>query len=143
MRRVFQSFALGIFVMFATSFSCGQNGPTVPQANLSWTQSVTPGITANCVYRCTGASCVPGPPAIFCSTAPITSYVDTTVAASATYNYAITAQVGKAESGYSNVEPAIIPANPSAPVQNSPTVAKNEPSDKPGNLEAKVIWRKN
>jgi len=107
-----------VVTLFCCAYSCGQNGPTVPSVTLQWTQSTTTGITANCVYRSTGSGTTPAPPAIFCSTAPITSYVDTTVTVGTVYVYAVTAQASGAESAYSTpVTTAAIPANPN-PVTN-------------------------
>jgi fibronectin type 3 domain-containing protein len=82
--------------------------PTVHQVGLSWTQSVSPGITGDCVYRGT----VTGGPytQLFCSSTPSTGYTDLSVTAGATYYYVVTALVGSSEeSGYSNQFTAIIP----------------------------------
>jgi hypothetical protein len=140
MKRTLHSAVLTLAVIFSAAYSChSQNGPTLPTAVLTWTNPANPGLTANCVYRSTGAGSVPAPPAIFCSKTPVLTYTDTTVAGATTYNYAVTAQIGTAEGAYSNVEPAVVPAQPGAPVQNAPTVTKNEESKGP-NLETKVVW---
>ena len=141
MKRISQSVLLAIFVAFTTSWSCAQNGPTQPTVNLTWTQSTSTGVTGNCVYRCTGATCTPAPPAVFCSTAPIVTWLDATVAPSTGYVYAVTAKVGATESGYSNTAPVTVPANPNAPSGlQAPTVTKNE-NEKGLDLQAKVEWR--
>jgi hypothetical protein len=93
----------------------GQNGPTLPTVTLKFVQSTSTGITGNCIYRATGATSIPAPPAIFCSTSPIVTWTDTTVAPSTTYVYAVTAKAGAAESAYSNSTTAITPANPNPP----------------------------
>lgn len=127
---------------FLVAPSCGQNGPTQPSVKLTWTQSTATGVTANCVYRgsATGTYTLP---ALFCSTAPITSYVDTTVQRGTTYHYGVTAQVGATESGYSNDAVAPVPNAPPPPTNNSPSqITKLE---KPGAvpvLNAQVIWEK-
>lgn len=131
-------------LLFLAYYSCpAQNGPSKPSAVLSWTQSTTPGVTLNNVYRCTqvpaGTACVPAPPAIFTSAAPLTSWTDATVAVSTDYDYAVTATVGITESGYSNVVAADIPAAPAPPALSSPaTTAKREAGD--GSLHARVEW---
>jgi hypothetical protein len=126
MKRILQSLCLAAFVCFSTSWSCAQNGPTQPTVQLTWVQSTTSGVTSNHVYRCiqTGTTaCVPAPPAIFGSTAPITSYTDSTVAPSTTYVYAVTASINATESQYSSSVTAAIPASPNAPTNlTAPTV---------------------
>jgi fibronectin type 3 domain-containing protein len=150
MKRLLETLCLAIFVCLSTSWSCAQNGPTQPSAQLSWTQSTTPGITSNHVYRCTqtgSTACVPAPPSIFDSTAAITSYTDSTVQASATYVYAVTASVGTTESPYSNAATAVIPASPNAPSKLAVPVETGDAKppagidDKvPGGLVARVAW---
>lgn len=116
MKKLSLLFVCTIGVLITTAYSCNaQNGPTQqgpPSATLNWTQSVTSGITGNCVYRGSIAGTY-ALPAIFCSTAPITSYKDTTVVRGQTYHYAVTAQTGTgatlAESVYSNDVTAVIP----------------------------------
>jgi hypothetical protein len=142
MRKFLQSVLLGMVVMLATSYSChAQQGPTQPSVSLSWTQSTSTGVTANCVYR-GSASGSYTLPALFCSTAPITTYTDSTATASTTYWYAVTAKVGASESAYSVPLQVIVPANPNAPTGlTAPTVTKNEQKDS-FDLQAKVEWRK-
>ena len=133
--------------LFFAFYSChSQTGPTQPSVALSWTQSTSAGVTAHCVYRgaVSGTYTIP---ALFCSTAPITTYTDSTAAAATTYWYAVTAKVGSAESAYSSPLQVIVPANPNAPTGlASPTVTENKapaPSTLigAGNLQAKVIWK--
>ena len=147
MKRFAQSFVLAVFTMFSLGLTCNaQNGPTQLQVVLNWTQSTTVGVTANCVYRSTGTGSVPAPPAIFCSTAPITTYTDSSVAANTTDVYAVTAKVGQTESGYSNTATAVVPANPNAPSGlQAPTVTENRQNGlgmQANTLQAKVEWRK-
>jgi fibronectin type 3 domain-containing protein len=118
MKRLFDSIAVGIFVLFATSWSCGQNGPSPASQALVWTQSDSIGVlaaTSNCVYRGATAGNYTLP-ALYCSTTPITTYTDLTVVAGTTYHWAVTARdaAGK-ESQYSNDFVATIPPNPDAP----------------------------
>lgn len=120
MKRLLQATLLAVFVIATNAFTCAQNGPTQPQVNLTWTQSTTPGITGNCVYRGSTAG-VYTLPAIFCSTAAITTYTDNSVQASTTYHYAVTAQKGSTESQYSNDATAVVPALPNPPTLNNPT----------------------
>lgn len=115
--RTLKSILVFMVVLFTASFSCAQNGPTPPSVKLSWTQSTAPGVTANCVYRGTTAG-VYALPALFCSTLPITTYLDSTVARGTTYHYAVTAQVAAQESNYSNDAIAIVPAAITPPVLN-------------------------
>lgn len=115
-------------LMFTLMYSChAQNGPTSPSVQLNWTQSTTPGVTANCVYRGT-ATKVYTMPALFCSTAPIVSYTDNSVVRGTTYFYAVTAQAGKIESQFSNEATA-------------PVLLVNPPSGT-GSVESKVIMPK-
>jgi len=133
---------LPLFLLFNVYLHC-QNGPSKPSVALSWTQSTTPGVTINNVYRCTQSgttACTPAPPSIFTSTAPITSYTDNSVNASTNYYYAVTATVGSTESAYSNVVEAAIPASPNAPVLNAPTTTAKLNTEE--TLQAKVEWRK-
>lgn len=103
------------FALLLTAIACpAQNGPTQPSVTLNWTQSTTTGVTKNCVYRGT-ATGVYAKPALFCSTAPITSYQDQQVTRGTTFFYAVTASVGGTESNFSNE----VTATP--PVVNAPT----------------------
>ena len=87
--------------------------PTQHQVALSWTQSTTPGITSNNVYRGTTSG---GPyTLLYGSTTPITAYTDTSVVGGDTYYYVVTALIGSEESGYSNQYQANVPISPAAP----------------------------
>jgi len=87
--------------------------PTQHQVALSWTQSTTPGITSNNVYRGTTSG---GPYSlIYGSTTPITAYTDTSVVGGDTYYYVVTALIGSEESGYSNQYQANVPVAPASP----------------------------
>ncbi|HEU5396219.1 MAG TPA: hypothetical protein VFV81_03565, partial [Verrucomicrobiae bacterium] len=79
--------------------------------NLGWTQSVSPGITGNNVYRSTSGS--GGPYNLLANLAATTSYSDTAVGAGSTYYYSVTAINGNGESAPSAYAGAItIPAAP-------------------------------
>jgi len=118
---------------------------------LTWTQSSTPGVTGNCIYRGTvsGTYSLPGT-----CIKPGTTYTDSTPVAGTTYYYAVTAQVGGAESAYSIPAQVVVPANPNAPTGlTAPTVTKNyEPCYIEHNgwrvlmncatdLQATVLWK--
>src|SRR5580698_10003059 len=144
MKHLLQSLALTFFVMFTTSFSCAQNGPTQPSVVLTWTQSVTPGVTANCVYRGT-VSKTYTMPALFCSATPIITYTDLTVVRGNTYYYVVTAKLGAVESGYSNeVDPTVPQVAP--PTGNGSQETKLLPPPRLKNhapeieLQARVVW---
>jgi fibronectin type 3 domain-containing protein len=83
---------------------------------LSWTQSVSPGITSNIVYRATSNG---GPYVLLSPLAATTSYSDTTVTNGVTYYYVISAVNAGGESAQSGEASA-------HPVSNVPpqTVAK-------------------
>ena len=125
-----------------SGYSCGQNGPTAPSVQLTWTQSTASGVTANCVYR-GSASGTYTLPAIYCSAKPIITYTDTNVARGTTYHYVITAQVGATESAYSNDATAAVPLSPSAPVLGAPVetrLRKPMIREQTPILTAKVIY---
>ena len=89
------------------------NTPTQHQVALSWTQSTTPGITSNNVYRGTTSG---GPYSlIYSSTNAITAYTDTSVVGGDTYYYVVTALIGSEESAYSNQYQANVPVAPAPP----------------------------
>jgi hypothetical protein len=141
MKRAAQSFALSLFVMFTAAYSCGQNGPTQPSVTISYTQSTTPGITANCLYRSTTSTPVlPGT----CSSNAATTLTDSTPTAGTTYNYWVTAQVGATESAYAGPVSVPVPSNPNAPTNPGvKQVTKNDmPGDAPSDIVAKVTWTK-
>jgi hypothetical protein len=107
MKKTLQLLALSVFTMCSMSLSCpAQNGPTQPQAIATWIQAVPTSssgpVTANSVYRCSPSPCSPGPPAIYTSTAPVTTYSDPTIVAGTSYVYAVTAHFGAVEGPYSN-----------------------------------------
>lgn len=105
MKKLLVVFALIVL----TTLSFSQSGPTQPSVTLTWTQGSGCTVTADCVYRCTGSACTPAPSALFCSTAPITSYLDSNVLRGTTYVYAVTAKCGATESGYSGTISATPP----------------------------------
>lgn len=88
-------------------------GHSVP---LTWTQSVTPGITANKIYRGTTLG---GPyTVLFSSTSPITAFTDATVTGGVTYYYVVTAVCATCnaqESAFSNEAKAVVPGDQPAP----------------------------
>lgn len=118
----FRSIAVITFTQLLIAFSCSaQNGPSPANATvtLSWSQTTqTPPVARNCVYRGIAVG-VYTLPALFCSTAPITSYVDNAVVRGNTYHYAVTSQTGTlgsiAESPYSADAIAPIPTGALAP----------------------------
>ncbi len=140
MKSLIRTLVATLALTCLTAYSCGQNGPTTPSVALTWTQSTSTGVTANCIYRGTVAGTYTLP-ALYCSTAPITSYTDTTVVRGSAYHYAVTAQVGTEESAYSNDAAAAVPAiNP--PTLGTPKETKlTEPGDKGLFLTAKVIYK--
>jgi hypothetical protein len=111
-------------------YSCAQNGPTPHKVVLTWTQSTSPNITGNCVYRGSKAGTYTLP-ALFCSTTPITTFTDTSVVSGQVWDYAVTAQQTVTgtiqESAYSNDVQVVIPG-PNAPNMGPPTNAKSTPN---------------
>ena len=83
---------LGVILLLAAC-AFGQNGHGI---NLTWTQSTSPGVTSNNVYR--GASATGPWTQIYKSTAPITSYLDQTGTPGTTYYYSVSAVANGAES---------------------------------------------
>jgi len=67
---------------------------------LTWTQSTSPGITANKVYRSTTGS--GGPYSLLATLSPSTTYTDTGLTKGATYFYEVTAVNSGGESAVSN-----------------------------------------
>ena len=128
------SLIAGVFLLFGSCVA--QNGPTAPSVTFGWTQSVTPGVTSNCVYR----SLVSGGPYanIFCSTAPITSYKDQTTAHGATYYYVVTARINQTEGAYSADLQAIEPVAPAAPTAPAATIITE--LRRPSSLTPAVQW---
>jgi hypothetical protein len=75
--------------------------------SLKWTASTSPNIDYYKVYRGTA---IAGPYSLLASNVSATSYTDTTVQSGSTYYYVTTAvDSSGAESGYSDVAPAVIP----------------------------------
>jgi hypothetical protein len=96
----------------ALSAEVSAAGPPAPPSGLSgstaetniklgWTQSATPSIGGNRVYRATSAN---GPFSLVASLAPSTNYMDNKVQRGTTYFYAVTAvSASGSESAYSNI----------------------------------------
>lgn len=83
------------------------HGVTPPKVTLTWTQSTSPNLASNCVYR----SLVTGGPytQLFCSASPSTQYIDTAVTRGTTYFYVTTAvDVNGVESINSNESKAVV-----------------------------------
>ena len=74
--------------------------PRPHTVGLRWTQSTTPGVTANNVYRRTDTGTYPATPTATFSTT--TSYVDNGLSRRTTYCYVVTASSGGGESAPSN-----------------------------------------
>src|SRR5262249_7636839 len=74
--------------------------PKPRQLNVRWTQSSTPGVTGNNVYRRTSTGSYPSTPTA--SIAATTSYIDTGLTRGATYCYRVTAVAAGLESTASN-----------------------------------------
>lgn len=91
--------------------------PPAHQVILNWTESTTPAVTGNCIYRAGNSG---GPyTQLFCSQMPIATYADATVNPDpnlgTTYYYVVTALVGSVESLNSNEVSAIYAPAPSPP----------------------------
>lgn len=82
------------------------NSSSVAQINLQWPQSVTPGVTANNVYRATQTG---GPYTAIAKLPVSTSYTDAVAAHGTRLFYVVTALKGATESGFSPEAVAIIP----------------------------------
>jgi cellulose 1,4-beta-cellobiosidase len=68
--------------------------------NLHWTQSPTPGVTQNGIYRRTSNGSYPSTPTVTIN--PATSYLDTGLVSQTTYCYVVSALSGGVESARSN-----------------------------------------
>ena len=146
MKKIIVVASLISAVLLLSAYSCGQNGPTPPSVTLAWAQAVPPSgssVSFNCIYRSTGVATTPVPPALYCSSTPIVTYTDTTVARNTTYVYAVTASIPAAASGtyvesaYSGTVTTPIPSLPgniTPPIQKTPEEAKLSPF----NLKATV-----
>ena len=73
------------------------------KVKLSWTQSTSPGVTQNKIYRSTTNG---GPYAVIASIGANTSYTDTQVTGGTTYYYVVTAVSGNGKSAPSNQDSA-------------------------------------
>lgn len=147
--RGITSCLLSMVVTMACSFTCSaQNGPSTPSVKLTWANTAAPSgqtLAINNLYRCTGASCTPAPPAIFTSASPVLTFTDNAVSAGTSYNYAVTESTEVTgtttpltESGYSNIALAAIPTAPGAPTLGTPaTTGKNDMPAKDGTTVAK------
>ena len=98
-------------MLLACIYAC--NAQSSHSVTLTWTQSTSPGVDGNKVYRgvTTGGPYV----VVFTSPTAILTYTDFTVVASATYYYVVTATCSlcvPSESAFSNEAKAVIPANP-------------------------------
>jgi fibronectin type 3 domain-containing protein len=102
-----------IFLAILATVSAFAQAGAQHSCTLNWTQSTTPGITSNNLYR----GSVSGGPYMLVnsSSSPSTSYVDTSVTASTTYYYVVTALVGTEESLYSMQATCAVPATTTAP----------------------------
>jgi fibronectin type 3 domain-containing protein len=99
--------------------------------NLRWTQSVSPGITTNKVYRSTNGSS--GPYNLLAALSARTNYSDTAVVNGSTYYYSVTAVNSNGESSLS----AYIGATPSAPqIPAAPTNL----AAVAGNAQVRLSW---
>src|SRR5262249_44623349 len=78
------------------------SGPPKRGVSLSWTQSPTPGVTQNKIYRTSAGSC-PSTPTATISAA--TSYVDTNLSSGTNYCYCVTAVSSGGESPKSTPQP--------------------------------------
>jgi fibronectin type 3 domain-containing protein len=74
----------------------GSSGPPKGGVTLKWTQSTTPGVTQNYIYRRTSSGSYPSAPTVKISAA--TSYVDTKLSSGNTYCYQVTAVSSGGES---------------------------------------------
>ena len=86
---------------------------------LSWTASVTPGVTYN-VYRSTTSGT--GYSEINTSPVTTTAFSDTAVSAGTTYYYVVTSFNGTLESSFSNQATAVVPSAPAPPTGVTATV---------------------
>lgn len=94
--------------------------------NLAWTQSTSPGITGNNVYRSTTGS--GGPYSLLASLGATTSYADTAVVNGNTYYFTVTAVNGNGESVPSSYAGATPSAPPPPPTGLSATAGNSQVS---------------
>jgi hypothetical protein len=106
MRKLF-----AVLLLFVSLGVAAAQGPAFPYSvTLSWTPSVTTGVTGQNVYRAPYASSACGTYVLLTTTQlgpTITSFTDSSVVPAAQYCYEITALVGTAESG-----PDVLASNP-------------------------------
>jgi hypothetical protein len=102
---------VSLFLALASLSSFGQTSNHFAQ--MDWTQSVTPGITSNNVYKsvnCTGTYTL-----LFASAGPMITYTDNSVTGGQKVCYTVTALINSTESPKSNVITVNVPPDPSAP----------------------------
>jgi glucuronyl esterase-like protein/fibronectin type III domain protein len=99
--------------------------------NLTWVQSVSPGITQNKVYRSTTGSS--GPYSLRTTLSPTTSFADTSVVNGTQYFYTVTASNANGESGFS----AFSGATPNPP---PPPPTPTGLAAMPGNGQVSLSW---
>jgi hypothetical protein len=89
------------------------------QVALTWTQTTDP-VALNCVFKSAtkGGEVITSP--LYCSTAPITAYTDTAVAAGDSWYYTTTAVSSKGVSSvFSNETNAVVPLLPTTNMSNT------------------------
>jgi fibronectin type 3 domain-containing protein len=99
---------------------------------LTWTQSTSPAITGNKVYRGTVSG---SETLLYTSTTPIVTYTDGPFSTGITYYYRVTATNASGESAYSNEVSAVVPTVPAAP-----TVLASTLSSAPGSQSVVLTW---
>lgn len=148
--------ALLLLMIFASALAAQvKHRPTAPQATrsaqnagnarvatsmvagshsvvLNWTQSTSPAITGNKVYRGTASG---NETLLYTSSTPIVTYTDGPFSTGATYYYRITAVNASGESGYSNEVSAAVPTPPVAPTALALTLLSA-----PGNHSVVLTW---
>jgi len=92
--------------------------------NLSWSQSTSPGISLNNVYRSTNGSA--GPYTLLASLSPTTTYADTAALNGTPYYYVVTAVNVNGESAFSSYAGATPQGPPLAPSGLTATPANNQ-----------------
>jgi hypothetical protein len=126
MKRFLQSVFL---LIFATAWTCSQNGPTTPVVNLKWPPSATANVTNYCYYKsasttfpasggvCPAVGTVSGTNVI--CTAAQCSFTDPSPTSGETLTYWVSTQAGGLESAPSppsnSVPIPVIPVAPGTP----------------------------
>lgn len=98
---------LSIFLSLAL-FLAPAHAIVAPKVTLNWTQSSSPNLADNCIYR----GLVQGGPyvQIACTPSPVITYPDSTVVRGTVYYYVVTAVDNNSiESPFSNEIKAIVP----------------------------------